>query len=97
RPAEGLRLVVAEALAAGLPALLTATPAHLSLDAKSDFAAFARPENAVEIGEKLIELSADAAERERLRLRARQVALQWRPAHVAACLEASLLARLPRR
>ena len=80
-------LVPLEALAAGIPALFTAIPSLTSFDAKQDYAVFAPPGNAVEIGERLIELLETPAIRERLRPRARDVAAQWRSPLAAERLE----------
>ena len=82
-----------EALAAGVPALFTAVPSLTSLDAKQDYALFAPPGNAVEIGERLIELLESQPLRERLRARGREVAEQWHASHVADRLERFLTSR----
>ncbi|HUP49119.1 MAG TPA: glycosyltransferase family 4 protein [Thermoanaerobaculia bacterium] len=78
RAAEGFGMLAAEAMAAGIPCLLTAIPAHLALAEPRDYALFGPERNAVELGEKLIELLGDADLRERLRVRGREVAEQWR-------------------
>jgi glycosyltransferase involved in cell wall biosynthesis len=81
-PAHGesrLPLVACEALAAGVPALLSEVPALTSLDAAADYAVFGPERNAVELGERLIELLSDADLRERIRTRGREVSRQWRP------------------
>lgn len=85
---EGFGLPAAEALAAGLACVMTTIPSYLAFDEKHDFALFAPQENAVELGEKLIELLSDADLRARLRARGREVAEQWRVRHVADRLEA---------
>lgn len=90
---EGFGLPAAEALASGIPAVLTSIPSYLSFDAVHDYALFAPPENAVELGEKLIELLGDEALRRRLRVRGRAVAEQWRAAGVAERLERFFLER----
>jgi len=86
----GFDLTAAEALASGLPLLMSTTPAH-AFDDRDDFAQFGPDDNAVELGEKLIELLSDEALRTRLRLRGREVAEQWRADAVAERLERALL------
>jgi glycosyltransferase involved in cell wall biosynthesis len=73
-------LPAAEALAAGLACVFTAVPSLLSFDPARDYALFGPEDNAVELGERLIELLGDFELRERLRERGRVAAEQWRPA-----------------
>lgn len=82
-PEEGLGLPAAEAMASGIPCVLTSIPAFLSFDEVRDYALFAPERNAIELGERLIELLSDAGLRGRLRDRGRMVAEQCR-AHVVA-------------
>jgi hypothetical protein len=84
---EGFGLPAAEALASGLACVLTAIPSYLSFDEKHDYALFAPEDNAVELGEKLIELLSDRDLRDRLRNRGREVAEQWRVEQVVKRLE----------
>ena len=84
---EGFGLPGAEALASGIPTVLTAIPSHQSWDERHDYALFAPEENAVELGEQLIALLGDADLREKLRVRGREVAEQWHAEHVADRLE----------
>ncbi|MFP5246215.1 MAG: glycosyltransferase family 4 protein [Thermoanaerobaculia bacterium] len=84
---EGFGLPAAEALASGLACVFTAIPSFLSFDERHDYALFAPENNAVELGEKLIELLNDASLRDRLRERGRQVSEQWRVSEVAVRLE----------
>ena len=93
---EGFGLPAAEAMAAGIPCLLTAIPSYLSFDDTRDYALFAPEQNAVELGERLIDLLGDAALRARLRTRAREVAEQWRAESVAERLESFFVARAVR-
>ena len=90
----------AMALAAGVPLVATSIDAHTRFDTNPDFALFAPEDNAVEMGEKLIDVLTDDALRDRLRNRGREVAEQFRPDHVAAAAEpffAACAARLPVR
>jgi len=75
---DRLPLPTAEGLAAGLACVMTSSALHLSFDPQHDYALFAPDDNAVELGERLIELLSDFGLRERLRTRGREVAEQWR-------------------
>jgi glycosyltransferase involved in cell wall biosynthesis len=77
-------------MASGIPVVMTSIPSYLSFDDVYDYALFAPQENAVELGEKLIEVLSDGDLRERLRLRGREVAEQWRASHVAERMETAL-------
>ena len=87
-------LTTLEALASGLACVVTATPQYLAHG--DDYALFAPPDNAVELGERLIEVASDPAVRQRLRARGREVAQRWRAATVATRLE-KLLASVSSR
>lgn len=90
---EGFGLPVAEAMASGLACVVTSIPSFLSFDETHDYAVFAPEDNAVELGERLIEVLSDASLRDRLRARGREVAEQWRIEHVAGRLEQFFVSR----
>jgi len=86
----GFDIIAAEALASGIPLVMSATPSHLAFDPSDDFAQFAPDDNAVELGERLIDLLSDEALRARLRARGGDVAEQFRSSAVAERLERAL-------
>jgi hypothetical protein len=94
---EGFGLPAAEAMASGIPVVMTSIPSYLSFDDVHDYALFAPQENAVELGEKLIELLSDEDLRRRLRIRGREVAEQWRASTVAENMEKAFHAEARRR
>lgn len=93
RREDPLSLTTLEAFASGLACVITSTPQHLELG--NECALFAPPDNAVELGEKLIEVLSDAALRQRLRAKAREAAEPFRSVSVVRRLEQALAARLP--
>lgn len=84
--------MAASSIAAGLSCVLTDVPAN-DFGAGRDYAAYAPERNAVELGEKLIEIASDEEVRSRLRARGREVAERWRPETAGARLETFLLSR----
>ena len=97
RHQEGFGLPAAEALASGVPAVLTAIPSYLSWDATHDYAIFAAEEDVAAIGDGIATLVADSDLRDRLSKRGREVAEQFRSEKVGERLERYFTARLPRR
>lgn len=97
RPEDVFNAVPAQAMAAGLAAVLTSIPAHQAFDADADYALFAPPENAVELGERLIEVLGDRQLRDSLRARARTVAERWRTSSAGDRLEAFFVERIAAR
>jgi glycosyltransferase involved in cell wall biosynthesis len=85
RQQEGFGLPAAEALASGVPAVLSEIPSFLSWDAAHDYALFA---SEAEMGDALVRLLGDRALRERLSRRGRQVVEQFRAENTGARLEA---------
>lgn len=90
---DAISMTTMEALAAGIPSVLTSIPSFQSFDAQRDYALFAPPGNAVEMGERVIEVLDDEDLRSRLQVRAREVAEQWRAPKAADRLERFLAAR----
>jgi glycosyltransferase involved in cell wall biosynthesis len=82
----------AAAMAAGLAVVMTDVPPHRFADVR-DYALFAPERNAIELGERLIEVASDEEVRARLRRRGHEVAQQWHPATAGERLEQWLLAR----
>ncbi|HEU4520795.1 MAG TPA: glycosyltransferase [Thermoanaerobaculia bacterium] len=89
---ETTSLIAAAAMAAGLACVFTDIHAH-HFRGERDYALFAPARNAVELGEKLIEVTSDEERRAALRSRAREVAEQWRPEIAAERIEKDLVRR----
>ncbi len=87
RREDPISLTTREALASGLVCVATSTPEHLAL---GDATAIGPPDNAADLGDKLIEVVSDRGMRERLRARGREAARQWQSATVVKRLLASL-------
>ncbi len=90
---EGFGLPAAEAMASGIPVVMTSIPSYRSFDDVHDYALFAPQENAVELGECLIAMLSDESLRQRIRARGRAVAEQWHAEKVAERIEHFLTMR----
>jgi glycosyltransferase involved in cell wall biosynthesis len=93
RKEEGFGLVAAEAMAAGIPCVLTKIPSYLSFDPVHNYALFAGENDPEDLGERLMELLGDEDLRVRLQKRGRQVAAQFHASFVAERIEQFLLGR----
>lgn len=87
RKQEGFGLPAAEALAGGVPAILTRIPSYLWWDDAHDYALFVPEEDSAAMADALLQLLADAALRARLARRGREVAEQFRSARTGERLE----------
>ncbi|MGH9457267.1 MAG: glycosyltransferase family 4 protein [Thermoanaerobaculia bacterium] len=94
RKEEGFGLPPAEAMAAGIPAVLTKIPSFLAFDPqRRDYALWAGGDDPIALGEELVRLLDDEDLRESLGARGREVAEQWRAGLVAERIEAFLARR----
>jgi glycosyltransferase involved in cell wall biosynthesis len=94
RSEEGFGLPAAEALAGGVPAVLSAIPSFLSWDAAHDYAAFAPEGDGVAMGDQLARLLGDVAWQARLARRGREVVEQFRAERTVLRLEQWFAERL---
>lgn len=94
RHQEGFGLPAAEAMAAGLAGVLTEIPSFLSWGEAHDYGLFAPEDDGAAMGEALVKLLNDAALRERVTLRGRQVVEQFRAPRTAERLERYFEGRL---
>lgn len=90
---EGFGLPAAEAMAAGLPVIMTRIPSFLSFGSPHDYALFVDEGDAAAMGDALVEMLNSDGLRQRLRLRGRQVAGQFHAEDVALRMESFLLGR----
>jgi glycosyltransferase involved in cell wall biosynthesis len=93
---EGFGLPAAEAMASGLPTILTRIPSFLSFAPGEDYALFADEDDAVALGEHLLALLGDEVLARELSLRGREVAEQFRAERTGDRLEEFLLSRAER-
>jgi glycosyltransferase involved in cell wall biosynthesis len=84
---EGFGLPAAEAMAGGVPAVLSAIPSFLSWDAQHDYALFAPERDSSALGDALARLLADAPLRAQLVRRGREVVEQFRADATSGRLE----------
>jgi glycosyltransferase involved in cell wall biosynthesis len=88
RGEEGFGLPAAEAMAGGVPVLLSAIPSFLSWDDRRDYAIFTPEGDGKAMGDALARLLGDGSLRERLAARGREVVEQFRPEATGKRLEA---------
>jgi len=101
RQQEGFGLPAAEAMASGVPAILSAIPSFESwgadVSSAHDFALFVDEGDGASMGDALVALLADPQRRDALAQRGREIAEQFRAGATGARLESYFTARLPRR
>lgn len=94
RSEEGFGLPAAEAMAGGVPVLLSEIPSFLSWDERRDYAIFTADGDGKAMGDALARMLGDASLRKRLAERGREVAEQFRPEATGKRLEAWFAQRL---
>lgn len=91
RKEEGFGLPAAEAMAAGLPVILSEIPSFLAFDSASrDYALWAKEDDGIGMGEELMRLLEDPELRNDLSRRGREVVEQYRGANAGRQLEEHL-------
>jgi glycosyltransferase involved in cell wall biosynthesis len=88
RSEEGFGLPAAEAMASGVPVVLSEIPSFLSWDERRDYALFTPEGDGGAMGNALARLLADSSLRMQLASRGREVVQQFRAENTAARLEA---------
>lgn len=96
RREEGFGLPAAEAMASGIPTVLTSIPSFLGFDGAHDYALFVPEGDGAAMGDALARLLGDVPLRQRIALRGREVAEQFRSHHTALRLERYFRERLTR-
>lgn len=91
RSDEGFGLPAVEAMASGLPTILTRIPSFLTFDSKHDYALFVDEDDAEGMGDQLMTLLDDEALARTLSRRGREVAEQFRVINAGNRLEQFLL------
>ena len=100
RPGEGFGLPAVEAMASGVPTVLSAIPSHLSFARRKNYAIFVDPEDPGSMADGVVRLLEDHHLRLRLMHRGLQVARRFRFSRVARriewCLRLGALRRMLR-